>query len=150
MFMMAGVLLWVSLQPGADMPVDEGESFSMLERLYSILVRGLFGIPGGVALFASLWMLELFSLYTFDRNVDRFYIYQRYALRSTTVQYPLKRIQSATVGWTEDSDSDRHAVIQLALDSGKLIYISDLVQTRDLAEYEPEAQAIREFLSLSD
>lgn len=85
------------MQSGVNLSSDEGESLTVLKWIYPLLLRGSFLLAGSATLFASLWMIESFTLYTFDRDADRFYIDQRYVLHSTKIQYSLKRIQSVAV-----------------------------------------------------
>ncbi len=146
---MGVVLIGVSIvQPGIELSGQEGQGAELLNRLLSALARALFLIPGSVAIFAGIWLVELFATYSFERTSGRLWICRRYILHQTAIYYDLWRIRAATATVVEDSEGDRRATIQLELDTGRQVRISNITETRDPAEYEPLAAAIRDFLGV--
>ncbi len=95
----------------------------------------VFGAIGGVIAFMGMWYVPYAEVFVFDRTGDRLLIQKRYLVRSSETRYPLNTIQAVKTEWLEDSDSDRYLVISLVKPVGRPIYIQDIVQSKNEAEY---------------
>lgn len=110
----------------------------------------VFGAMGGVTAVIGMWFIPCVELFIFDRTVDRLLIQKRYLVRSSETRYPLNTIQTVKTEWLEDSDSDRYLVISLVKPVGRPIYIQDIVQSKNEAEYASIAVLIRQFLGVGE
>ena len=125
-------------QVTAEPPVDD--------RLPQLVYALFFGTMGIVTAWMAVWFMDCTKTYTFDRAANRLSIHTRFLLRTTEVYYPFQTICAVRVDWLEDSDSDRYLTISLVKEEGQPIYVSDIVQNQDEAEYQQMAETIRVFL----
>ncbi|NEQ98597.1 MAG: hypothetical protein F6K30_18060 [Cyanothece sp. SIO2G6] len=116
------------------------------DRLPQLVYALFFGMMGIVTAWMSVWFMDCTKTYTFDRAANRLSIHTRFLLRTTEVCYSFQTVHAVRVDWLEDSDGDRYLTIILVKKVGQPIYVSDIVQNQDEAEYQQIAETIRVFL----
>lgn len=122
----------------AESSVDDG-----LPRLVFVLFVGLLGI---ITAWGAVWWMDCTKTYTFDRAAHRLSIHIRFLLRTTEVCYSFETLRAVRVEWLEASDGDRYLTILLVKRVGQPIYVSDIVQNQEEAEYQQIAATIQAFL----
>ncbi len=122
----------------AEPPVDD--------RLPQLVYALFYGTMGIVTAWMAVWFMVCTKTYTFDRVANRLSIHTRFLLRTTEVCHSFQTICAVQVDWLEDSDGDRYLTIILVKRVGQPIYVSDIVQNQDEAEYQKIAETIRVFL----
>lgn len=132
---LGGLLCWVAGYPG----LHSGHFFGQLVGAGMLLA-------GSVAILVSLLAIELWTVYTFNRNLDAVILRRRYVFHIKTIRRKLQDVAAVEVTEQEDSDRSLFYEINLVLKSGEKLSLREGTNNSDKQEYEQVAVQIRQFL----
>ena len=132
---LGGLLCWVAGYPG----LRSGHFFGQLVGAGMLLA-------GSGAIFVSLLAIEVWTVYTFDKNLDAVILRRQYLFYAKTIRRRLQDVVAVQVVEQEDSDRSLFYEISLVLKSREKLSLREGTNGSDKREYEQVAAQIRQFL----